>query len=961
MSQNVARGVSQEKIVVHGAREHNLKDISVEIPRDRLVVITGISGSGKSTLAFDTIFAEGQRRYVESLSAYARQFLGQMEKPDVDYIAGLSPAISIDQKGVTRNPRSTVGTVTEVYDYLRLLFARVGTPHCPICGRRVTAQTVSQMVDTLATLPEGTRFLILAPVVQGRRGEYRHVFEDARKAGYARVRVDGTVYPVDEVPDLDKYRQHDIEVVVDRLVAGPEMGNRVADSLETALKLGAGMVLVHLVERGEDLPFSERYSCPLHKDISLEQIEPRTFSFNSPRGACPVCTGLGTTLEIDPELVLPNRHLSIEDGAIAAWPVTREGYYTGLLESVAKHYGFSLGDPVERLTPEQLQVLLSGSGEERIPLRFQSKKRGRAYEYRTVFEGIVPNLQRRYRETESAQVKEELERYMMNRPCPECGGARLKPASLAVTVAELNIAQITAFSIEQAVDFFDTLEGKLSEREALIGRQILKEIGDRLRFLLNVGLSYLTLDRAAGTLSGGEAQRIRLATQIGSGLMGVLYILDEPSIGLHQRDNARLIETLLRLRNLGNTLLVVEHDEDTIRAADWIVDIGPGAGEHGGRIVAQGTLRDILTARESLTAQFLSGRRKIEVPPRRREGNGQRVRILGARANNLKGVDVAIPLGTFTGVTGVSGSGKSTLVTDILYRRLAQHLHRAHERPGAHQRVEGMEHLDKVIDVDQSPIGRTPRSNPATYTGVFTPIRETLARVPEARIRGYKAGRFSFNVKGGRCEACQGEGIIQIEMHFLPDVFVPCEVCKGKRYNREALEITYKGLSIAEILDLTVDEAVEFFANIPAIRNKLKTLQDVGLGYIRLGQPATTLSGGEAQRVKLASELSRRATGRTMYILDEPTTGLHFADVQKLLGVLQRLVDQGNTVVVIEHNLDVIKSCDWIIDLGPEGGHAGGEVVAAGTPEEVAGNPASYTGRYLAPLLERAPITAAAS
>lgn len=967
--------MSQEKIVVHGAREHNLKDIDVELPRDRLVVVTGISGSGKSTLAFDTIFAEGQRRYVESLSAYARQFLGQMEKPDVDYIEGLSPAISIDQKGVTRNPRSTVGTVTEIYDYLRLLFARAGIPHCPICGRRVAAQTVSQMVDTLAGLAEGTRFLILAPIVRGRKGEFRHVFDDARKAGFARVRVDGTVYPVDEAPELNKYQNHDVEVVVDRLVAGPEMGNRVADSLETALKLGNGLVLVNLVDGGgsdtrsgstrsgtggEDLLFSESYSCPVHKDISLEQIEPRTFSFNSPRGACPACTGLGTTLEIDPELVVPNRHLSIEDGAIAAWPITRDGYYTGLLESVAKHYGFSLSDPVEDLNEDQLRVLFYGSGDERIPLRFQSHKRGRAYEYRTAFEGVVPNLQRRYRETESAQVKEELERYMMNRPCPECGGGRLKPASLAVTVAELNIAQVTALSVGKAVQFFDTLEGKLSEREALIARQILKEIGARLRFLLNVGLNYLTLDRAAGTLSGGEAQRIRLATQIGSGLMGVLYILDEPSIGLHQRDNARLIETLLRLRDLGNTLLVVEHDEDTIRAADWVVDIGPGAGEHGGHVVANGTLAEVMATRDSITGQFLSGRRRIEVPAGRRPGSGQRLRIAGARANNLKDVDAEIPLGTFTGVTGVSGSGKSTLVTDILYRRLAQHLHRAHERPGAHERIEGMEHLDKVIDVDQSPIGRTPRSNPATYTGLFTPIRETLAKVPEARIRGYKAGRFSFNVKGGRCEACQGEGIIQIEMHFLPDVFVPCEVCKGKRYNREALEITYKGKNIAEILDLTVDEAVEFFANIPAIRNKLKTLQDVGLGYIRLGQPATTLSGGEAQRVKLATELSRRATGRTLYILDEPTTGLHFADVQKLLGVLQRLVDGGNTVVVIEHNLDVIKSCDWLVDLGPEGGDAGGQIVAAGTPETVAAHPASHTGRFLAPLLAGVPAGVAA-
>jgi len=940
----------QEKIVVHGAREHNLKNIDVEIPRDRLVVITGLSGSGKSTLAFDTIFAEGQRRYVESLSAYARQFLGQLEKPDVDYIDGLSPAISIDQKGVSRNPRSTVGTVTEIYDYLRLLFARIGIPHCPSCGRRVEAQTVSQMVDALSELPPGSRFMVLAPVVRGRKGEYRQIFDDARKAGYARVRVDGTVYPVEEVPELDKYRNHDIEVVVDRLVAGPDLGNRLADSLETALKLAGGLVLINLVDRGEDLLFSEHFACPVC-NLSIEQIEPRSFSFNSPHGACPACTGLGTTLEIDPALVIPNRHLSIEEGAIAPWPITRDGYYAGLLESVARAYGFSLSQPIEELTEQQLHVLLYGSGKERIPLRFQSRRRGRAHEYRTVFEGVIPNLQRRYQETASPQMREEIERYMMSLPCPACKGARLKPASLAVTVAGYNIAQVTSFSVARALEFFGDLDEMLTAREQLIARQILKEIRARLGFLANVGLGYLTLDRAAGTLSGGEAQRIRLATQIGSGLMGVLYILDEPSIGLHQRDNRRLIETLLRLRDLGNTLLVVEHDEETIRAADWVIDIGPGAGEHGGRIVAAGPPEAIMASPDSLTGEYLSGRRQIAVPAQRRSGNGKALVVRGARANNLKNIDVRFPLGMLIGITGVSGSGKSTLVTDILYRRLAQQLQRAHERPGEHDRIEGIEHLDKVIDVDQSPIGRTPRSNPATYTGVFTPIRETLAKVPEARIRGYKAGRFSFNVKGGRCEACQGEGIIQIEMHFLPDVFVPCEVCGGKRYNREALEITYKGKNVAEILELTVDEAVEFFASIPAIRNKLKTLQDVGLGYIKLGQPATTLSGGEAQRVKLAAELSRRATGRTLYILDEPTTGLHFADVEKLLGVLQRLVDQGNTVVVIEHNLEVIKSCDWLIDLGPEGGDEGGYVVAEGTPEQVAATPGSHTGRFLAPLL----------
>jgi excinuclease ABC subunit A len=947
----------QDRIVVHGAREHNLKNINVEIPRDKLVVITGLSGSGKSTLAFDTIFAEGQRRYVESLSAYARQFLGQMEKPDVDYIDGLSPAISIDQKGVTRNPRSTVGTVTEIYDYLRLLFARIGIPHCPICGRPVAAQTVSQMVDGIMARPEGTRFMVLAPVVRGRKGEYKHVFEDARKAGYVRARVDGRVYPLEEVPDLDKYKSHDIEIVVDRLVNGPDLGNRLADSLETALKLSGDVVLVNLVDTNEDLLFSEQLSCPIH-NVSIEAIEPRSFSFNSPHGACPDCTGLGTTLEIDPDLVIPNRHLSIEEGAIAAWPMTRDGYYMGIMESVARAYGFSTSQPVESLSEEQLHVLLHGSKGERIPIKFQGMRRRRTHEYRTVFEGVVPNLQRRYQETASGTQKEELERYMMNKPCPTCKGARLKPSSLAVTVADLNIAQVTALSIGRSLAFFDRMEGLLTEREQIIARQILKEIRARLGFLADVGLGYLTLDRTAGTLSGGEAQRIRLATQIGSGLMGVLYILDEPSIGLHQRDNNRLIDTLVRLRNLGNTLLVVEHDEDTIRASDHVIDIGPGAGEHGGRVVAEGTPEEIMASPQSVTGQFLSGRRAIQVPAKRRVGNGNALVVRGARENNLKNVDVSIPLGTFTGVTGVSGSGKSTLVTDILYRRLAAQLFKARERPGKHDAVEGMEHLDKVIDVDQSPIGRTPRSNPATYTGLFTPIREIFSKVPEARVRGYKAGRFSFNVKGGRCEACQGEGIIQIEMHFLPDVFVPCEVCKGKRYNREALEITYKGKSIAEVLEMTVDEAVEFFANIPALRNKLKTLQDVGLGYIRLGQPATTLSGGEAQRVKLATELSRRSTGRTVYILDEPTTGLHFADIEKLLGVLQRLVDQGNTVVVIEHNLDVIKSCDWLIDLGPEGGDAGGQIVFAGTPEQLVQVDGSHTGQFLRPVLKRRAVAA---
>ena len=1100
--------MAEEFIRIRGAREHNLKNIDLDIPREKLVVITGLSGSGKSSLAFDTIFAEGQRRYVESLSAYARQFLGMLEKPDVDHIDGLSPAISIDQKGASRNPRSTVGTVTEVYDYLRLLFARIGVPHCPQCGRVISQQTVQQMVDTLLDLPDGTRYMILAPIVQDRKGEYRQVFEDARKAGYVRVRVDGTVYDLEETPTLDRYKQHTIEIVVDRLVnRGTETDkSRVADSLETALRLGSGVVRIVIVDgaggaraesdvsglragsgrvelqrstdgsqekmdsryrgmtekttgqdgfRGNDgaetegeidsrlgrndgdaaegeiqsrpaqsigqvlggsdgegperladdipnpsdrhsddsrnpsnrhsgesrnpvpdrhsresgnpveLLFSEQFAC-VHCGISLGEVEPRTFSFNSPHGACPECTGIGTTMVFDPDLIVPNKRLSPLEGAILPWSrlIAKDSYLYQVVKAVAEHYGFSLRAPVAELAAEHVDVLLYGT-EERVPVTVKAAR----HETRTFtvdFEGVIPNLQRRYKETDSDYMRGEIERFMTVQPCPACQGARLKPESLSVTINAHTIAQVTSFAVKDASAWFAALP--LTEREQLIGRQILKEIRARMQFLMNVGLDYLTLDRATATLSGGEAQRIRLATQIGSGLVGVLYILDEPSIGLHQRDNRRLIETLSGLRDLGNTVLVVEHDEETIRSADHVIDVGPGAGEHGGRIVAAGPLPDVLAVDESLTAAFLTGRRMIPVPHERRgpsTGSGQvpsagsgraagaRVTVKGARANNLKSVDVDFPLGRFIGVTGVSGSGKSSLVIDVLYRRLAQEIYHSRERPGPHDAVLGLENIDKVIDINQQPIGRTPRSNPATYTGAFTPIREIFAKIPEARIRGYKPGRFSFNVKGGRCEACRGDGIIKIEMQFLPDVYVPCEVCAGKRYNREALEITYKGKTIADVLDLTIDEANTFFENIPSIHNKLKTLVDVGLGYMRIGQPATTLSGGEAQRIKLAAELSKRATGRTLYILDEPTTGLHFADVERLLEVLQRLVDTGNTVIVIEHNLEVIKCVDWVIDLGPEGGDAGGELVAEGTPEALAHMPHSYTGVYLRTVLER--------
>ncbi len=948
-----------DRIAVRGAREHNLKDVDVDMPRDRLIVITGLSGSGKSSLAFDTIYAEGQRRYVESLSAYARQFLGQMEKPDVDQIDGLSPAISIDQKGASRNPRSTVGTVTEIYDYLRLLFARIGRMHCPVCGREISRQTVQQMVDQLYELPDGTRLMILAPLVRDRKGEHEKVLAGAKQAGFVRVRVDGELRDLDEEITLDKKFKHSIEVVVDRLVvhATDEEGaprpdaSRMADSLETALRMAEGTVMIHFPDEGTDRLFSERYACPVHGG-SFEEPAPRNFSFNSPHGACPSCTGLGSRLEIDPDLVLPNRELTLGEGAILPWRrmVATESWFSKILDAVAEHYAFRMDVPVSQLSERARQILLYGNGGERVEVRYRSRQ-GRTHTFRTTFEGIVPNLERRYRETGSEMMKTEIERYMTTRPCPTCGGMRLKPESLAVTVGGRNIIETTRLSVTDALAWYGALGTLLSERENQIARQVLKEIRARLGFLVDVGLDYLTLDRASGTLSGGEAQRIRLATQIGSSLMGVLYILDEPSIGLHQRDNDRLIATLERLRDLGNTLLVVEHDEETIRAADWVIDIGPGAGEHGGELIHSGPLDELLRNERSITAAYLRGDRSIPVPSARRTGSGASLTVRGAAENNLRRIDVEIPLGTFVAVTGVSGSGKSSLVNQILYPALAQRIWGSRERPGAHDAIEGLDQVDKVIQIDQSPIGRTPRSNPATYTGLWAPLRELLAAVPEARLRGYKPGRFSFNVKGGRCEACEGAGIVQIEMHFLPDVYVQCEVCKGKRYNRETLEIHYKGRNVAEILEMTVDEALAFFSAVPSIRNRLQTLHDVGMGYIHLGQPATTLSGGEAQRVKLATELARRSTGRTLYILDEPTTGLHFDDVARLLAVLQRLVDAGNTVVVIEHNLDVIKSADWVIDLGPEGGNAGGAVVATGTPEQIARSRTSHTGHYLRPVL----------
>ena len=937
------------QIVIRGAREHNLRGIDLTIPRDRLVVFTGLSGSGKSSLAFDTIYAEGQRRYVESLSSYARQFLGQMDKPDVDQIDGLSPAISIDQKGASHNPRSTVGTVTEIYDYLRLLYARVGHPHCPNCGRAITRQTVEQIADRVLELPKGTRVLLLAPVVRGRKGEHQEILVDARKAGFVRARVDGHLYELTEKLTLDKNKKHDIEIVVDRVVVEPAGVSRLRESLETAAKMAAGVVLVAPADgKGEELLFSQDYAC-VYCGISMEEPAPRNFSFNSPHGACPACTGLGSKLEVDPDLVVPDQTRALGDGAIRTWG--RSAYfYTDLVDAVAKRYRIPMDRPFGKLTVKERQIILYGSDGDPLRVRYYDSE-GQPRWYETSYEGIIPNLERRYRETESDFIRSEIERLMTTKACPTCGGKRLKPEFLAVTVNDQSIMDVTDLSIARAQGWFKEL--RLPERETLIARGVLKEIRERLQFLVDVGLEYLTLSRAADSLSGGEAQRIRLATQIGSKLMGVLYILDEPSIGLHQRDNRKLINTLVALRDIGNTLIVIEHDEETIRQADFIVDIGPGAGEEGGRIVAAGTLPQILQVKDSITAAFLRGERSIPLPGSRRIGQGSMLVVRGASENNLKQIDVAFPLGKLICVSGVSGSGKSTLVSDIVYRRLAQHFYRAKERPGAHREISGLDLIDKVINVDQAPIGRTPRSNPATYTGVFTYIRELFATLPEARVRGYQAGRFSFNVKGGRCEACEGDGIIKIEMHFLPDVYVPCEVCKGKRYNREALEVKFKGHSIADVLDMSVDEARQLFERIPRIARKLQTLCDVGLGYIRLGQPATTLSGGEAQRVKLTEELSRRDTGRTFYILDEPTTGLHFADIARLLSVLHRLVDAGNTVVVIEHNLDVLKTADFIIDLGPEGGDRGGEVVAVGTPEEIARNRRSYTGRYLKPVLDR--------
>jgi excinuclease ABC subunit A len=936
-----------DSIVVKGAREHNLKNIDVVIPRDRLVVITGVSGSGKSSLAFDTIYAEGQRRYVESLSAYARQFLGRMEKPDVDYIEGLSPAISIDQKGPSKNPRSTVGTVTEIYDYLRLLFARVGHPHCPQCGREITAQTVQQIVDAIQNIPAGSRIMILAPLIRDRKGEYQTVFDDLRKAGYARVRVDGQLHDLTDKIKLDKNKKHSIEAVVDRLIMGQSGSqSRTADSVETALKLGAGVVLLVSITGGEELLFSEHFAC-VHCGVSLGEIAPRTFSFNSPHGACPACTGLGMKLEIDPELVL-NKNLSIREGAIRPWQF--HNWYLYEVESLARSNGFSLKTPLKDLSKKQLDLILYGEGGE---TRVYRNRFGRIRRYHEGFEGVIPTLERIYRDTESENSRANIERYMVSKPCPVCQGKRLKPESLAVTIDQKNIMDVSAMSVTQALSWFERIGGVLTEREQVIAREIIKEIQARLGFLRDIGLDYLAIDRPSATLSGGEAQRIRLATQIGSGLMGVLYICDEPTIGLHPADDFRLITTLKRLRDLGNTILVVEHDEAMMRAADHVIDMGPGAGEHGGWVVATGTLVDITACQESITGQYLSGVRQIPLPPRRRPGSGEELVIKGARENNLKDIDVPIPLGKFVCITGVSGSGKSTLIDQILYRRLAQLFYRSRERVGECDRIVGIEHIDKVVNIDQSPIGRTPRSNPATYTGTFTPIRELFATVPEARMRGYGPGRFSFNVKGGRCEACRGEGFIQIEMQFLPDVTVPCEVCKGKRYNREALEIRFKGKNIAEVLDMTVEQALAFFEHFPKVRNKLATLRDVGLGYIRLGQPAPTLSGGEAQRVKLATELSKRSTGRTLYILDEPTTGLSFEDVAALLRVLQRLVDAGNSVVVIEHHLDVIKNADHIIDLGPGAGEEGGYVVATGTPEEIAGRKSSATGQYLGRLLPK--------
>ncbi|HEV8014977.1 MAG TPA: excinuclease ABC subunit UvrA [Stellaceae bacterium] len=942
-------------IRVRGAREHNLKNVDVDMPRDSLVVITGLSGSGKSSLAFDTIYAEGQRRYVESLSAYARQFLELMQKPDVDLIEGLSPAISIEQKTTSKNPRSTVGTVTEIYDYLRLLYARIGIPYSPATGLPIESQTVSQMVDRVMAMKDGTRLLVLAPIVRGRKGEYRKELADLQKRGFQRVKIDGKMYEIEESPKLDKQVKHDIEVVVDRLVVREGLGNRVADSIETALKLADGIAIGENADSGEQIIFSAKFACPV-SGFTIPEIEPRLFSFNNPHGACPTCDGLGTKLFFDPELVVADERKSLREGVIAPWAGSSSQYYAQTLDSIARHFKASTNTPWKDLLEKVRQSVLFGSGETPITMRYDDGTK--AYTTTRPFEGVIPNMERRFRETDSAWLKEELGRYQNTTECETCHGRRLKPEALAVKINKLDISQVCDFSILDACEWFGALGKVLTAKQRDIAQRILKEVNERLGFLRNVGLEYLTLSRASGTLSGGESQRIRLASQIGSGLTGVLYVLDEPSIGLHQRDNDRLLATLKRLRDLGNTVIVVEHDEEAIRAADYLIDIGPQAGIHGGRVIAAGLPAEVLKAPDSITAQYLTGRRRIDVPTQRRAGHiGQTLRIVGARANNLKNITAEIPIGTFTCVTGVSGGGKSSLVIDTLYKALARKLNNAHEHPGPHDRIEGAEHLDKIVDIDQSPIGRTPRSNPATYTGAFTPMRDWFAGLPEAKARGYGPGRFSFNVKGGRCEACEGDGVLQIEMHFLPDVFVQCDVCNGKRYNRETLEVMFKGKSIADVLDMTVEEGAEFFRAVPAIRDKLVTLERVGLGYIHVGQAATTLSGGEAQRVKLAKELSRRATGRTLYILDEPTTGLHFEDVRKLLDVLHALVDQGNTVLVIEHNLEVIKTADFIIDLGPEGGNAGGRIVASGTPEQIAATKGSYTGDYLRTYLARSSET----
>jgi len=938
--------MNAEKIIIKGAREHNLKNVNLEIPRNKFIVFTGISGSGKSSLAFDTIYAEGQRRYVESLSAYARQFLEQMQKPDVDQIEGLSPAISIDQKAPSRNPRSTVGTVTEIYDYLRLFYANIGIPHCPKCGKKIERQTVQQIVDLVLKLPAGESIVILAPIVRGRKGEYKTLFADIAKDGFVRVKVDKKIYEVDQVPELNKKLKHDIEIVVDRLVVKPENRKRIAESIETALKYGNGLVLV---ERGEGKKaisevYSEKFACPTC-EISLDEITPRIFSFNSPYGACPKCGGLGDKLEFDPDLIIPDKNLTLAEGAIAPWGEAAS-YYLQKLQAVGEEYGFDLNTPVKKLTPKQLNVILYGSEK---PIKFKYEMERGYWEHEGEFEGVVNNLRRRYLETKSENVRYYLYRYMSAIPCGACEGKRLRPESLGVTIYGKSIAYVSSLPIKKILEFLDNLE--LTEREKLISRQIIKELRSRLKFLLDVGLDYITLDRESSTLSGGEAQRTRLATQVGSGLVGVLYILDEPSIGLHQRDNRRLIETLERLRDLGNTIIVVEHDEETMRSADFLVDIGPGAGLHGGEIVATGSIMNITSEERSITGKYLMRKLKIEIPAERKKGNGKLLTVKGARHNNLKNINVPFPLGVFACVTGVSGSGKSSLVNDILYKALAKKFYRSIEKAGEHEEILGIENIDKVIIIDQTPIGRTPRSNPATYTGVFDHIRNLFAMTQEARMRGYKSGRFSFNVKGGRCEACHGEGLVKIEMHFLPDVYVPCDQCKGKRYNQETLEVHYKGKNISDVLDLTVEEALILFENIPQINRKLQTLKDVGLNYVKLGQFATTLSGGEAQRVKLATELAARSTGKTLYLLDEPTTGLHFDDIKKLLDVLHRLVSNGNTVIVIEHNLDVIKTADYIIDLGPEGGDEGGEIIAKGTPEEVARNSKSYTGKYLKKIL----------